>query len=360
MGPNFKKFMKLFGITDLNINDISSEQPPSSKILDAFSSGVGFKTMGNVAQSMFGRMLFDHRKEYPEFMKLPKHDRRSALELIRHNVRKDLLSKFLTFGLGHTVDLTHFPVINSFVLFNIVRKNTSDFDLSFFEKLLRVINDGLYANSFHSIQARKERSSKNKLFLESQSGEAVNEMKFSDAIHEVQNKEEQYNSNDCFQTIEEVRHAFVELFSGDKKKSGFDIPSELNGFDIGSILNTFPPTIMACQSLIPLFPPPTEGNYTEFPEDYNELLISVLGITMNEECGGIDYFNAMLSLSPDALVFQYANLVSLGNEDLDANVLESEFYARFLYLLQGLQHFSSIDVEKMVKEALAQREQSDK
>jgi hypothetical protein len=183
-------------------------------------------------------------------------------------------------------------------------------------------------------------------------------MTFSDAIHEAPKN----NSDDSFQTIDEVIKALVELFSGDKKKSGFDIPSELNGFDIGSILDTFPPTIMACQSLIPLFPPPpTERNYTEFPEDYNELLISVLGIMMNDECGGIDYFNAMLSLSPDALVFQYANLVSLGNEDLSADVLKSKFYDRVLYLLQGLQYFSSINVEEMVKEALApQREQNDK
>jgi hypothetical protein len=358
MGPNFKHLMKLFGITDLNIKDISSEQPPSKNLLDAFSSGVGFQTMGNVAQSMFDRILFDHKKDHPEFSKLSKAERRSALELIRNTVLKDLVEKFLRLGLGLTVDLTNLPVIDPFVVFNIVRTDMSLFDLPFFKKLLRVINDGLYANSFHSTQARKARTCANKLFLESQSGDAVGTMTFSDAIHEAPKN----NSDDSFQTIDEVIKALVELFSGDKKKSGFDIPSELNGFDIGSILDTFPPTIMACQSLIPLFPPPpTERNYTEFPEDYNELLISVLGIMMNDECGGIDYFNAMLSLSPDALVFQYANLVSLGNEDLSADVLKSKFYDRVLYLLQGLQYFSSINVEEMVKEALApQREQNDK
>jgi hypothetical protein len=357
MGPNFKHLMKLFGITDLNIKDISSEQPPSSSILDAFSSGVGFQTMGNVAQSMFDRILFDHKKDHPEYIKLSKAERRSALELIRNTVLKDLVEKFLRLGLGLTVDLTDLPVIDPFVVFNIVRTNMSLFDLPFFKKLLRVINDGLYANSFHSTQARKARACANKIFLESQSGDAVGAMTFSDAIHEAPKN----NSDNFFRTIDEVIKALVELFSGDKKKSGFDIPSELNGFDIGSILDTFPPTIMACQSLIPLFPPPTKGNYTEFPEDYNELLISVLGITMSDGCGGIDYFNAMLSLSHDSLVFQYASLISLGNEDLSADVLKSEFYDRLLYLLQGLQYFSSINVEEMVKEALApQREQNDK
>ena len=355
MGPNFKHLMKLFGITDLTIKDMSSEQPPSSNMLNAFSSGVGFQTMETVSQSMFNHMLFDHRKEYPAFMQLPKAERKTALESIRNNVQKTLVEKFLRFGLGLTVDLTDLPVINSFVVFDIVRKKMSLFDLPFFKKLIRVINDGLYANSFHSIQAKKARFSANKLFLKSQSGDAVGAMTFSDAIHEVPD-----DSDDRFQNPDEVIRALEELFSDGKKKSGFSVPLSLKGVDIGSKLQNFPPSIMACQKLIPLFPPPTEGEYTEFPKEHDHIFSRVFGITMSVECGGIEFFNEMYLLSPDALVSQYANLVSLGNEDLEANVLSSEFYARFLYLLQGLQYFSSIDVEEMVKEALAQREQSDK
>ena len=358
MGANFKHLMKLFGITDLNIKDISSEQPLASDILNAFSSGVGFQTMGNVAQSMFDRMLFDHRTEYPEFIKLPKAERRSALELIRNTILKNLIEKFLRLGLGLTVDLTDLPVINSFVVFDIVRTNMSLFDLPFFKKLLRVINDGLYANSFHSIQARKARVSANKLFLKSQSGDAVGAMTFSDAIHEAPEN----NSDDSFQDIDEVIQALVDLFSGNEKKFKFNIPLELKHVDIASKLRPFPPSIMACQILTPLFPPPlTEGNYTEFPKEFDEVFSNVLGTTMDEDCGGIASFNQMLSLSRDALISQYANFVSLGNEDLSDDVLKSEFYDRFLYLLQGLQYFSSINVEEIVKEALApQREQNDK
>ena len=363
MGPTFKHLMRLFGITDLKIKDISSEQPPASDILTAFSSGVGFQTMGNVTQSMFDCMLFDHRRKYPGFMNLHKQDRRSALELIRKTVTKEIVEKFLKFGLGLTVDLTDLPVINSFVLFDIVRKKMSLFDLPFFKKLLQVINDGLYANSFHSIQARRARFSANKLFLESQSGDAVGKMTFFDAIHEVPDDsvhEVPDDSDDRFQNPDEVIRALEELFSDGKNKYGFDIPSKLEDFDIGSKLQNFRPSIMACQKLIPLFPPPTEGKYTEFPKDNERIISCVLGNTANEECGGIGIFNELYPLSNEALVFQYANLISLGNEDLEVEVLSSEFYARFLYLLQALQYFSSIDVEEMVKEELAQREPSDK
>lgn len=246
-------------------------------------------------------------------------------------------------------------------MFDIVKKSMTFFDLSFFEKLLRVINDGLYANSFDSMQARKARFFANKRFLESQSGEAVNAMTFSDAIHEVQDEDEQDNSDDCFQNIGEIEQALIELFRGNKKKSGFTIPSELENFDIASKLNDYPPPIMACQMLTPLFPPITEGEeYIEFPKDHEDIIRHVLGNTMSEDCGGIELFNELRHLSPNALVSQYASLISLGQEDLDANVLNSEFYSRFLYLLEGLQYFSSIDVEEMVKEALAQGEQSDK
>jgi hypothetical protein len=349
MGPTFKHLMRLFGLTDLKIKDISSEQPLSSSILDAFSS-VGFQTMRNVAQSMFDLMFSEHKKEYPDFMQISKPDRRSAFDSIRNKVRTYLLDKFLRLGLGLTVDLSDLPVINSFVVFDIVKKSMSFFDLPFFKKLFQVINDGLYANSFHSMQARKARFSANKRFLESQSGEAVNPMTFFDAIHEVQDKDEQDDSND-FKSIEEVKQAMIELFRGDKKFKEFDIISKLE---------TFSPTIMACQRLTPLFPPPTEEKYIEFPKDHEGIISRVLGNTMSEDCGGIGLFNNLCTLSDEVRVNEYANLISLGQEDLDDNVFNSEFYARFLYLLEGLQYFSSIDVEEMVKEALAQREQSDK
>jgi hypothetical protein len=264
----------------------------------------------------------------------------------------------LKVALGITINLEEYPELNAKILFGAVSKSTNSFGESFFVDLIRCINNGLYANSFHSIQASKSRLHVGRRFLRSQSGESVSSMKFAEAIHVKCDNED--NSDNSFQHPDEVQQALVELFSVDKKKkSEFTIPSELrtylveNNFDIALKLREFPPSIMACSKLTPFFPPPTEEGYTEYPAQYLDIFKAVLGDAMNEEVGGIGLFDELYSLSPEALVSQYASLISLGQEDLEPEVLESDFYGRFLYLLEALQYFLSIDVEKMVNEALS-------
>jgi len=334
-GDTFTHFMALFGI---NVGDIKKDSSPPSEptdFLNAFVTNV-FPIISNVAKSKFDCELYGHKKTYPEFNSLSKDDRSTVNHRIRDHIKTQLVSDLIQIGFGFDISLEENICPN--ILFNKVKSKTDALKKDFFYSLLKCINDGLYGNTFSSFKARKLRIVNNVRFKQSHDGEKCGNLTFGELV-----PEEEYEEDDAeFQTPNEIFDAIQELLC---KINGANYEKFQN------LIKQYPPEIMACRELIPLFHLQSEEEPFKFPEMHLSIFQTYLGELINEEMGGIDTFKDLVKSSDEKIVEEYADVIGFGEES-KYDGISGESYGRFLYLLSGLQYFLSIEVKDVVSQNL--------